>query len=133
MELRVLRRPAHGDSLGGDLFRDGQRVCVTLENRERAIPNGRYTITLTESARVRAGSLWSPREDHKLPLIQDVPGRDGIRIHAANHHTQLEGCIAVGYVRDGDGIASSRAALENVLANWAEPAWITVEDATVLA
>ena len=65
--------------------------------------------------------------------MQDVPGRDGIRIHAANHADQLEGCIAVGYVRDGDGIGSSRAALENVLENWSEPAWLTVEDATVLA
>ena len=133
MELRVDRRPASGDSLPGDLFRDGMRVCVTLENRARAIPNGRYKITLTESTRAKAGSLWSPREDYKLPLIQDVPGRDGIRIHAANMPEQLEGCIAVGYVRDGDGIASSRAALENVLVNWTEPAWITVEDATVLA
>lgn len=50
------------------------------------IPAGTYSASLT----------MSPRFRRKLWLLEKVPGRSGIRIHAANYYRQLEGCIAMG-------------------------------------
>jgi hypothetical protein len=114
--LTLQRLDPFGAALHGDLYLDGKHQCVTLENASRAIPAGRYQVVLTESARSKAGGLWSPREDHKLPLLCDVKDRSGIRLHAANFPEQLEGCIAPGSTRDGAMIAGSRVALIKVMA-----------------
>jgi hypothetical protein len=58
-----------------------------------------------------AGTLWTPWTKHRLPLIADVPGREGIRIHAANREDQLEGCVAVGADRIHGELLHSRIAL----------------------
>lgn len=105
-----------GDTLHGDLYLDGQHQCAMLERTSRAILAGRYQIVLTESGRAKAGTLWSPRDDHALPLLLDVKYRSGIRWHAANECAELEGCQAPGLVRDGLRIGQSRAALIKVMA-----------------
>jgi hypothetical protein len=61
-----------------------------------AIPAGRYRVVLTVSDRAARGSLWSPRPDHKLPLLPDVHGFEGIRIHSGTTDRDTEGCILVG-------------------------------------
>lgn len=72
------------------------------------IPEGTYTMRFTMSNRFKV-MLW---------LVMDVPGRAGVRIHAANHAHQLEGCIALGMGRadiDNDGVpdvTQSRRAME---------------------
>lgn len=63
----------------------------TLENDNYKIPEGRFEIKYT----------YSPRFGRKMPLI-DVPGRKGIRIHAANYPWQLRGCVAIGKPLDVD-------------------------------
>ena len=116
---------------------DGVRECFTLENGALAIPAGRYRIILIPSARAAAGALWAPHTDHVLPLLMDVPGRDGIRVHAANRATELTGCIAPGVTRGGSTVSGSRIALDGLMAkiqaarDGGESAWITVEDAFV--
>jgi hypothetical protein len=132
--LTLRRLEPFGDALHGDLYLNGHHECVTLENAAKAIVAGRYQVVLTESPRVREGSLWSPRADHKLPLLLDVKDRDGIRLHAANYPAQLEGCIAPGTKRDGEVIESSRVALIAVMAKieaalaLRETVWIDVQD-----
>lgn len=116
MNLTLQRLDQFGAGIPGDLFVEGRHEAVTLENAEHAIKAGRYQIVMTESGRAKAGSLWSPREDHKLPLLCDVAGREGIRMHSANFPSQLEGCVAVGLTRDGEGITRSHVALISVMA-----------------
>jgi len=85
---------------------NGQRICEALEDEDRglassmskeeiakrkiyaetAIPTGRYQVTLT----------YSPRFKKKLPLVMNVPGYDGIRIHSGNKAKDTEGCILCG-------------------------------------
>jgi hypothetical protein len=82
------------DSTLGDLFIDGVWECVSLEDQvraekvkgETAIPEGTYEVLLTHS----------PRFKRVLPLLVDVPGFDGIRIHPGNTHNDTEGCLLVG-------------------------------------
>ena len=79
-------------------------ICYTIEDQVRpagskiygktAIPAGKYKITVT----------MSPRFKKELPLIHDVPGFDGIRIHGGNGHEDTLGCVLVGGMRVGDHI-----------------------------
>jgi len=133
MKLLLTRRWFTERSTIGTLDVDGAFVCHTLEDRVRrddpttvadegqkvpgttAIPAGRYPVVLTLSDRAASSSLWSPRPDHKLPLLLDVHGFEGIRIHAGNTDRNTEGCILVGRGRAVDAITESRAALTTLI------------------
>lgn len=93
----------------GRLSIDGQPECFTAEDCVRdgekvhgktAIPPGRYRILITHS----------PRFKKPLPLLLDVPGFDGVRIHPGNDAGDTEGCILPGRARTADGVAESRVA-----------------------
>ena len=55
----------------------------TLENADFIIPAGTYPIERT----------WSPRFKKFLPLIDNVPDREGIRIHRGSIPEHSKGCI----------------------------------------
>ena len=124
MRLLLQRLDPFGDGLPGDLYLEDRHICVSLENAALAIPAGCYAVDMTVSGRAQARELWCPaQETHPddkdqwvLPLLLEVPGREAIRLHAANWANQLAGCIAPGLTRDGEGIARSRAALIQVIA-----------------
>src|SRR5437588_5321023 len=69
---------------------------------ETAIPAGRYTVDIT----------FSPRFNRDLPLLLNVQGFLGIRIHPGNTANDTEGCILVGRHRAGNAITESRAAFD---------------------
>ncbi len=66
------------------------------------IPLGTYRIIINKSTRF----------NRMLPLIVDVPGRIGIRIHPGNTAQDTEGCILLGTVRTASMIKNSRAACD---------------------
>jgi len=70
---------------------------------ETAIPAGTYDLILT----------FSPRFQKMLPLLVDVPGYSGVRIHAGNGPKDTEGCILIGLgLNDSSNyILNSRAAM----------------------
>ena len=122
MTLVLTRRWAEADATIGELFIDGMNECFTLEDVVRdtlhedgspkihgqtAIPAGRYRVILTPSPAVQRGAMWSPRADTALPLLCDVPGFDGIRIHAGNSAKDTAGCILVGKIRGRPSSPSS--------------------------
>lgn len=82
------------DPLKGPLF-----VCRTLElpNRDNlnnisCILAGKYICRFTKSP----GFSKAKGEDVYTYEITHVPGRAGVRIHAANFTDQIRGCIALG-------------------------------------
>jgi hypothetical protein len=110
------RREVHIDRTLGRLKVDGTEFCWTLEPglavaEHPAIPEGAYHVTLTPSERVRLGYLWSPESDYSLPLLEAVPGRTGIRIHAGNVPSNTEGCILVGDRGPANDLTRSRTTL----------------------
>lgn len=112
MKLMLQREPQIGDGIPGKLAVDGAFYCYTLERASKKIPAGSYPVQMTASNRAEHGLLWTPdRTGYTLPLLLNVPGRDGIRIHSANEPQQLEGCIAVGQVQQEDHLWQSQAAL----------------------
>lgn len=90
--------------------------CYTLEDHDRlsaggekiagetAIPKGRYRLSITHS----------PRFNTRLPLVEDVPGFSGVRIHPGNTAEDTEGCILVGEERGQDAVLRSRSAFKKL-------------------
>ena len=60
-------------------------VCRTLENADFLIPALIYTLCVTRS----------PRFKRPMPLVCNVPGRAGIRIHPGTRPEHSKGCILV--------------------------------------
>jgi hypothetical protein len=67
---------------------------------QTAIPCGRFEVRITPS----------PRFKRDLPLVMDVPGFKGIRIHAGNDASHTEGCLLPGRKREADKVLESTAA-----------------------
>lgn len=118
MLLRVFRRPPKNNAIIGDFYIDGERVAYSLENAEKAIPGGHYLVILS----------YSPRFQRDMPLICNVPGRDGIRIHSANYPHELDGCVAVGMDKGDDAVFKSRMAYKALYERLkAHPGDITID------
>ena len=131
MEINLRRKWYYDDSTLGELYVDGKWFCYTLEDEvrkvkvygETAIPEGRYRVQTT----------YSNRFKKMLPLLYNVPGFSGIRIHSGNTDDDTDGCILVGNTKLGPNwVGESRVALKNLqtLIDLAEKkkqdVWITV-------
>lgn len=106
MVIRLHRKWCRKGYSIGLLYVDGKHICETLEDEDRgltsdmteqevrrikvkgetAIPLGTYDVALT----------FSPRFNRVLPLLMDVKGFTGIRIHSGNRAKDTEGCILCG-------------------------------------
>ena len=62
-----------------------EEKVTTLENADYLIPAGTYPLRLT----------WSPRFKKPMPLIDEVPDREGIRIHMGTKPEHSQGCVLV--------------------------------------
>jgi len=88
---RIAYRPTYTI---GKLYIDGEYFCDTLEDpprevkimNETAIPKGLYKVIIN----------FSQRFQRMMPLLLDVPGFTGIRIHAGNTAQNTSGCLLVG-------------------------------------
>ena len=102
--------------------------CKTLElswkenkTNVSCIPRGEYLVNIRFSAK---------HGEHFI--IEDVEGRDYILIHAANYHSQLRGCIAVGKTyadinKDGElDVTSSRDTMDSLLSVLPDSFYITI-------
>jgi hypothetical protein len=122
MLLEVRRQPSAQGCTLGSLYVDGEFECFTLEDVIReipeeavekwkvagrtAIPSGTYRVIVTMSTRF--GKL--------LPLLVDVPGFQGVRIHSGNVAADTEGCVLVGNRQEGAAVLNSRLAFRALFA-----------------
>lgn len=90
----------------GKLYIDGKYFCDTIEDTDRgltqtmtdaqvkskkvygqtAIPTGTYRVIIN----------YSNKFKRQMPLLLNVPGFLGIRIHSGNTEKDTEGCLIVG-------------------------------------
>lgn len=106
MELILTRQIRTDKSTIGELTINGVHECYILEDVDRgldshmtlseiaqkkihgktAIPIGRYEIALT----------FSGKFNRIMPLLLNVPGYSGVRIHWGNTDKDTEGCLLTG-------------------------------------
>src|SRR3990167_6899964 len=110
MTLRLVREHSKHNATMGSLYVYGAWACWTLEDAireqtvpgETCIPHGRYRVDITPSQRFH----------RLLPILLDVPGFTGIRIHPGNTIADTEGCLLVGRTRSSGQVGESRLAFE---------------------
>lgn len=140
MELLLIRRYKNDKYTIGDLYIDDVWFSNTLEDTDRgltddmseeqikkikvygrtAIPTGRYKVEVT----------YSPKFKRHLPLLIDVKGFTGIRIHSGNSAEDTLGCLLVGYNKVKGQVINSRVTsdkLTALLRNTKEEIYITIE------
>ena len=87
--IRLTRISREGKAVRGSMRVNGRDIA-TLENADYIIPVGTYPVSVT----------FSPRFKRMLPLIGNVPGRSGIRIHRGTKPEHSKGCILVSAVME---------------------------------
>jgi hypothetical protein len=122
MELILERVQQDPDVTIGALTVDGEFSCWVCEDPVRevrgqpvaswkiyantAIPFGTYSVDITPSARFK----------RDLPLLINVPGFSGIRIHPGNTPADTEGCLLPGDIRLPKSVGQSRKAFDALFA-----------------
>lgn len=116
IEIVLVRKVYTDKSTVGNLLIDNELFCNTLEDvvreikvyGETAIPAGRYQVIINLSKRFKSN----------MPLLLNVPGFEGIRIHPGNTREHTEGCILLGNYskRKPDWISNSRKTYDKFLA-----------------
>jgi len=110
--IHLTRISREGKAVRGIMHVNGRDIA-TLENADYIIPEGTYPVSVT----------FSPRFKRMLPLIGNVPGRSGIRIHRGTKPEHSKGCILV-----------SAAMEQQITAQWLalqasnEPIKITIDN-----
>ncbi len=145
MNLLLQRTTKTAQSTEGKLFVDNAFQCYTLEPvyREQlnvpvsawkvfgstAIPVGTYAVEVT----------YFYRDQYYTPLLDNVPGFDGIRIHVGNFPKDTEGCILVGDSIGQDEVLNSKVTFDALFAkiqaarNNGEPIQIQIQNAWLTA
>ena len=123
----------------GKLYIDGNYVCDTIEDTDRnlddsmtedeikkkkvygetAIPYGTYLVRIT----------YSNKFKKMLPLVENVKGFSGIRIHSGNTEKDSLGCIIVGKNKKVGMVLDSRVTMDklmNILTSTKENIYILI-------
>ena len=99
MYYKIIRKEADGKMVPGTLCSVEHRysgsageykeyltpICSTIENADYLIPALVYKVQVTQS----------PRFKRLLPILSQVPGRTGIRVHRGTKPEHSLGCILV--------------------------------------
>lgn len=141
MELIQQRTDRTGSSTIGDFSVDGVWFAFGLEPVDRgltsamdlatiasikiqdktAIPTGRYQIT----------KYFSPRHQFDVPLVNNVPGFEGVEIHVGNYPKDTDGCLLLGSEKTTDMVENSTITIAHfyqqffAAINNGEEVWIT--------
>lgn len=125
MTLTIVRKEFTDVSTIGELYVNDVFFCYTLEDKDRGlkdsdsllwinsnkifgktcIPYGTYKVQLTMSNRFK----------RILPLVTNVKGFEGVRIHRGNTAENTLGCPLVGFKKGVNSIFESTKAEEALL------------------
>lgn len=118
MEITVKRKFKGNNYTIGSLYIDDKYFCDTLEDIDRGLTNnmtGSYisTVKVVDQTAIPIGSYkvtitYSNRFQKLLPLINNVKGFSGIRIHSGNTKEDTSGCILVGFNTEKGKVVNSR-------------------------
>ena len=125
MDLTLNRKKYTTKSTIGDLLVNGKKLCDVLEDVVRdknkdgdlddageekvfgktAIPSGKYEIIIS----------FSNRFQKQMPLLLNVKGFEGIRMHSGNQAEDTEGCLILGSANAVDWVSNSKIAYDALM------------------
>ena len=137
MKIELVRIAFKDTYTIGKLYVDGKYECDVLEDKDRgldssmseseilekkvkgqtAIPTGHYVINIT----------YSPKYKRMMPLLLDVKGFSGIRIHSGNTSKDTEGCLLVGKNKQVGKVLESRDTYQRLFKMMQDQKDITID------
>jgi len=108
MEILIKRRkPENGCTLS-EWYVNGAKQCYGIEDVVRPSGEKIFGETAIPAGTYQVANTYSPRFGKYLPLLLNVPGFAGVRIHPGNYAKDTEGCLL-----PGTGIAPGNAMVTN--------------------
>lgn len=142
MELRVKRIAKKDTYTIGKFYINDQYWCDTIEDKDRGLTNS-MSLSEIKEAKVysktaiptgRYEVIWSHSNafNRQLPLLLNVPGFSGIRIHSGNTSADTAGCLILGENKVVGKVINSKATCAKILplikqACLTEKVYITIE------
>ena len=137
MKIELVRIAFKDTYTIGKLYVDDTYFCDVLEDVDRgldssmteseilkkkakgqtAIPTGHYVINIT----------YSPKYKRMMPLLLDVKGFSGIRIHSGNTSKDTEGCLIVGKNKKVGMVLESRDTYQRLFKMMEDQKEITID------
>lgn len=125
MEIKLVRKYRNSNYCIDKLYINGSYFSDALEDTDRGltnempleeikrlkvkgntcIPYGIYNITITYSSKFK----------RNLPLVNNVKGFSGIRIHSGNTPTDTSGCILPGFNKVKGKVINSKDTTEKLI------------------
>lgn len=142
MEITLKAVSKTSKSTISECFVDNKHECHILEDMDRGLRTGLPTtgklfgITAIPAGRYQVIVNASPRFKRDLPLLLNVPGYAGIRIHPGNTADDTEGCLLPGEYRpltSNDFVYNSRKEFDELFTKIKaalakkEKVWITIQ------
>lgn len=140
-EIVIERRWKKPNYTIGNLYVNGTKISNVLEDPDRglhknmslseirkikrygetAIPVGTYEVTLSFSSKF-SGRVWAKKYKGLIPLVKNVPGFDGIRIHPGNTAKDTLGCPLPGFNTEKGKVTNSTQAYYTLMDKYLIPA-----------
>lgn len=140
MEIKLHRKYRKTNYTIGQLYINGKYFSDCLEDPDRGltdtmsleeikrikvfgntcIPYGQYKVTIT----------YSPKFKRNLPLINNVKGFEGIRIHSGNTNYDTQGCVLLGFNKVKGKVINSKDTVDKFI-NLVQKAIDTGEQVTI--
>ena len=137
MKIELVRIAFKNTYTIGKLYVDDTYFCDVLEDKDRgldssmseseilekkvkgqtAIPTGHYVINIT----------YSPKYKRMMPLLLNVKGFSGIRIHSGNTSKDTEGCLLVGKNKQVGKVLESRDTYQRLFKMMQDQKEITID------
>ena len=140
MKIQLIRKHRKTDYTIGQLFINNQYFSDTLEDTDRGLKD---TMSLEEIRRIKVfGSTcipygtykvtitYSPKFKKNLPLINNVKGFEGIRIHSGNTNYDTQGCVLLGFNKVKGKVINSKDTVDKFI-NLVQKAIDTGEQVTI--
>lgn len=125
MKIEVKRIARRDTYTIGKLYIDDKYMCDTLEDTDRGLTDSMsvddikgkkvYGKTAIPSGTYKVSWTYSNKFKKYLPLIENVKGFEGIRIHSGNIPADTYGCLLLGQNKVVGKVINSRDVCNKVL------------------
>lgn len=137
MRIKLVRKYRKENYTIGKLYLNGVYFCDTIEDRDRGLDDTmsveeilrlkKYGTTCIPYGTYKVQITYSPKYKKLMPLIVNVKGFSGIRIHSGNTAADTLGCLIVGKNTQVGMVTQSRKTYNELFSILSKEKDITIE------